>query len=33
MVDYNSFIPTEARYNQSIDYFNKVYYIEDYTKK
>ena len=25
MVDYNSFIPTEARYNQSIDYFNKVY--------
>lgn len=33
MVDYNSFIPTESRYNQSIDYFNKVYYIEDYTKK
>ena len=33
MVDYNSFIPTEARYNQSIDYFNKVYYIEDYTKE
>ncbi|WP_315288736.1 PAAR-like protein [Leptotrichia massiliensis] len=33
MIDYNSFIPTEARYNQSIDYFNKVYYIEDYTKK
>lgn len=33
MVDYNSLIPTEARYNQSIDYFNKVYYIDDYTKK
>ena len=33
MVDYNSLIPTEARYNQSIDYFNKVYYIEDYTKE
>ena len=33
MVDYNSFIPTEARYNQSIDYFNKVYYIDDYTRK
>ena len=33
MVDYNSLIPTEARYNQSIDYFNKVYYIDDYTRK
>lgn len=33
MVDYNSLIPTEARYNQNIDYFNKVYYIDDYTKK
>ena len=33
MVDYNSLMPTEARYNQSIDYFNKVYYIDDYTRK
>ena len=23
----------EARYNQGIDYFNGVTYIEDYTKK